>query len=239
MKEDNSIKISLSTAFLIIAVILICIMGFGMYKMYNQIGVLSNEIIELEKIKNTSPIPEVSKVKEDNELNTINSNDISSNKIKENNKVTTNEHINNTPKEENNNYKKRSEILSEYEKSTEELERKYAVTDINEDGYEDLVIYNQKELLVFDVNVYFGTKDGLYLAGTPIKDAHPSHTGIIKEKDKNYLTIIYGHMGYETISYAYFNENGMEIKKILDHEIDPEQGYESEKLVDTLKWENI
>ena len=71
------------------------------------------------------------------------------------------------------------------------------------------------------------------------EDAHSSHYNIIKEKGKNYLTIIYGHMGVESITHIYYIDNGVVKKTVLDHEVEQNQDYESENLVDTLNWKNI
>ena len=80
MDEKKPIKISLSTFFLILAVIVILVMGYFMYKLYNEktiatqeIGDLNNEINTLEKTVNDF------QQKMDSISNTINSSEVSTN----------------------------------------------------------------------------------------------------------------------------------------------------------------
>ena len=50
MEEKKFIKISLSTLFLIIAIIVICIMGYMMYKMNYEIKQLSEKVTNAENV---------------------------------------------------------------------------------------------------------------------------------------------------------------------------------------------
>ena len=86
MDEKKTIKISLSTFFLFLAIILIIVMGFFMYKLYNEktiatqkIEDLNNEINTLEKTVNDF------QQKIDSISNTINSSEVSSDNNASNN----------------------------------------------------------------------------------------------------------------------------------------------------------
>jgi len=114
---------------------------------------------------------------------------------------------------------------------------KYAVIDIDGDGDEDLIVYDMTEELRFSLDIYKGTKDGFYKVDTPIVNGHPAHIGIVKESGKNYLNIVYGHMGTESIEHFYMYDNTIVRKTVLNHNTDKD--YISGNLKDTIQWNKL
>ncbi len=118
-------------------------------------------------------------------------------------------------------------------------DEKYAIDDIDSDGYDDIIYYSSIDDISWKYIIFRGSSKGFYIISESDK-LHKSHSKIIKEKGKNYLTYVFAHMGYETITNFYFTNNGLDKKVILDTEYKGDDvKYKSDGLVDTLKWKKV
>lgn len=204
----------------IIILLIAIICGLILYIAYDK-GVLKNKI-ELDN-KNKSAT-----IEEQEEKDTIT------------NEETTNEA---KPKDDfsdiigeiNREYLSKEDVINRYKDSEnyEDHKNQYAITDIDGDNIDDILIHEANSVISFNVVVFKGTDKGYYQLGTPIEDGHISHMEIIKEEGKNYLTITYNHMGYEKISHYRITENGYEYK--LVRSVD-DSNYTTQNLKNTLKW---
>lgn len=113
---------------------------------------------------------------------------------------------------------------------------KYALIDIDNDGIDDLLIYDAVSEISYDLWILRGSNSGYYLITKLLTNAHYQNTGIKKAKDKNYLITYSAHMKNENIRYTFIKENGYEEINVLNHEVKEETNYEIDKIEDSLKW---
>lgn len=107
---------------------------------------------------------------------------------------------------------------------------------IDNDGIDDLLIYDAVSEISYDLWILRGSNSGYYLITKLLTNAHYQNTGIKKAKDKNYLITYSAHMKNENIRYTFIKENGYEEINVLNHEVKEETNYEIDEIEDGLKW---
>ena len=189
MNEKTSIKISLSTFFLILSIIIIIIMGFFMYKLYNEKSIAIQEISDLNNevstLENT-----VSNFQEkiDSISNTINSNFENSTINNSSSKNTNNSNIpnnqsTNTSSESSNNSNEQTHIGT-YKKSKS----------INIDNSQ------MSDYIVLEEKTFYLTDDLNTVSGLP---------GTYKKDSKNNISF-----NYSSEDNAFFGAASAKIKTI-------------------------
>ena len=169
MNEKKPIKVSLSTFFLLIAIIIITVMGYFMYKLYN------------DKVKATDKIEQLN-----NQINTLqnsanqlqtNINKISKeNNLENNTVVSNNSNTNNDSKEKNTN---------NVQKTTEDVIKELflkKLEEIDSDSQEKIVDYRVDKVKILDdiqkkdIIKYYDEKDVLVLITYSLKPKDINNT---------------------------------------------------------------
>jgi len=196
-------KGSLSTVFLVIAIILILAMGALLYMQKTeadrQIAELENNASEMQEIINNL------QGKIDSISNTINNNETN----KENDK-------NNT------NWKAAYINKLNSSQTSDEYKEEYYLTDIDGNGIPELMLEKYTCEADRGIQVYTYNKDSIVYLG----DFGSSQMEFYKMNNKDYLLGVYGHMRYEETYKIYINNNSI-IKENLgnEREISLDEGY--------------
>ena len=140
MEEKKPTKVSLSTVLLIIAFVVICVMGFAVYKFYDDKTKANNEVSDLKN--------QVSNLQ--NNINSINAkNNAAVDKTSVDNKSTENNTASNTANSSITDYDTFKNIVKNYQNEIEEIKKCGFVGDFT---VQDIKKENNRYLLSIDFN---------------------------------------------------------------------------------------
>ena len=110
---------------------------------------------------------------------------------------------------------------------------KYSYVDIDNDGYDELLTYIMVDDTNFDLTLYKGYEKGLVFQSKILEKADSNINFIIKERDNDYIALVYAYEGVEKITRVYFENGKLKRKIVANHMVD---NYEYQSMIDTLEW---
>ena len=147
---------------------------------------------------------------------------------------------NSTKTEEKNTNKPDKEDTLEYLNEEELInaivangQNKYAYVDIDKDGYDELLTYIMVDDTNFDLTLYKGYDKGLVFQSKILEKADGNINFIIKERDNDYIALVYAYEGVEKITRVYYENGKLKRRIVANHKVDY---FEYQSMVDTLEW---
>lgn len=117
------------------------------------------------------------------------------------------------------NYLTQDQIFNSYKEFT------YAITDIDNDNQEDIIIKDGSVEATSMYYIYRNVDSSYILVGS----LSAGHTVLYKEPDSTYLTALYGQMGVEKITHNGFDTNKLTTKLVKDITLTEGQEYDTIK----------
>ncbi|MBR2711384.1 MAG: hypothetical protein IKE89_02825 [Bacilli bacterium] len=137
----------------------------------------------------------------------------------------------NKPKEEDTlEYLNEDDLINSIESNGR---NKYSYVDIDNDGYDELLTYIMVDDTNFDLTLYKGYDKGLVFQSKILEKADGNINFIIKERDNDYIALVYAYEGVEKITRVYYENGKLKRRIVANHKVDY---FEYQSMVDTLEW---
>lgn len=118
-----------------------------------------------------------------------------------------------------------------------DYEDNYSIHDINNDGIPELLVYKGTSEADWTLEIYTYKNKNLEKLG----NMSFSHSAMYIMYDGNYLKLVHGQMGYESVYKVYINSNGELVKeKTSERELAEGEDYEEgDQYLDTFAYSNF
>ena len=100
-------------------------------------------------------------------------------------------------------------------------------------GYDELLTYIMVDDTNFDLTLYKGYDKGLVFQSKILEKADGNINFIIKERDNDYIALVYAYEGVEKITRVYYENGKLKRRIVANHKVDY---FEYQSMVDTLEW---